>query len=76
MALAMQQSLDIFPGERVVFMQLSHQSWWRDGITMVSKSYLADWTWELVVTYQGKRYAVTYDTLDGRCDAIDPIDYD
>jgi len=76
MALAMQQALDLFPENRTVLSQMSHQPWWREGIMVVAKSYLSDLTWELLVAYDGKRYIVTYDTLDGRCDAIHPLDCD
>jgi hypothetical protein len=76
MALAMQQALDFLPSHGHVAAQLALQPWWRDGVVVVAMYHLADQTWELTVLYEGRMYAVVYDALDGRCDAIEPVDVD
>jgi hypothetical protein len=76
MALAMQQAMDFLPSDGHVVAQLALQPWWRDGVAVVAMCYLADQTWELTVLYAERMYAVVYDALDGRCDAIEPVDVD
>jgi len=73
MSLSMQQALEQLPSYSHVASQLACQTWWRDGVAVVSKSYLGDQTWELTIGYYGRLYAVVYDALDGRCDAIEPL---
>jgi len=76
MALAMQKAMEFLPSHGHVVAQLASQTWWRDGVMFITMYHLADQTWELKVLYGKRMYAVVYDALDGRCDAIEPVDVD
>lgn len=76
MSLTMQQAVEMLPSYGHVVSQLACQVWWRTGIVVVAMGYLGDQTWELTVLYGRQMYAVAYDAMDGRCDAIEPLDDD
>jgi hypothetical protein len=73
MALAMQQAMEFLPSISHMVEQMSHQSWWREGIVIVSSVYLGEQTWELIVRYDTRLYGVVYDVNTKQCDDIEPL---
>lgn len=70
----MQQAMDFLPSLSHMVGQMAQQPWWRDGIVIVSSTYVCEQTWELIVNYASKMYSVMYDASTDQCDAIEPLD--